>query len=103
MGWIRLRSKNRQPSCTRFRFNGENLALRNQIAPNNFGSLTKKTVEEPILNLGNLICLFLALLGLGAVIEIKQVEAKAARAAVEAHKQGYVSIEVFHKRLMQGR
>ena len=57
-----------------------------------------------MLNLGNLIYLLivLALVGL-SYKELKDFEFKMAKVAVESHKIGYISIQDFHKRLVEGK
>lgn len=57
-----------------------------------------------MLNLGNLIGMLitLVLLGMGGAKLLKTVEAESAKMAVEAHRQGYISAQGFHERLVQG-
>ncbi len=63
-----------------------------------------KNRDELMINLGQMVILLigLAALGAGGMGLLKEIEHGAAKAAVEAHKQGYVSIQEFHRQLTQG-
>ena len=58
-----------------------------------------------MVNLGQLLGLLtcIALFGAGSIKALKTVEAKTAKMAVQAHKQGYISIVRYHERLRKGK
>ena len=57
-----------------------------------------------MINLGNIIGLLLLILSAGLGVEaLRTIETEVGEAAVDAHKSGYISIQDFHQRLVDGR